>query len=100
MLGITITAAGKTAPLTQWLVADGRARLALPGCWKRTLDPVVKLVLTDCEKPQFQVKVATVNPQGKLSLEQYVSNSRRAYQNIWSSVSQDSDPGPPLIGGS
>ncbi len=97
VIGITITSSGKTDPLMQWTVADGRARLVLGGCWKHSLDPILELALTDCEEPQYAVKVATVDPQGKLSLEQYVKNSRRAYKKIWARVSQHGEPGPPEV---
>lgn len=97
LLGITITAAGKPDPIHQWPVAGDRARLLLDGCWKRSLDPVVELVLTDCEDPRYQVKVATANPEGKLSLGQYVKNARSAYEKIWSHVSRQTDAGPPEV---
>ncbi len=97
VLGLTIRSAGRAGKLVQWPVADGRARLVLSGCWQRSLDPVVELVLTDCDDPDVQVKAAAVDPKGRLSLAQYVANSTRAYRQIWHGVSQETDAGPPEV---
>ncbi len=97
VLGITITSAGRQGKLVQWPVADGRARLVLGGCWRRSLDSVVELVLTDCDDPGYQVKAVAVDPQGRLSLAQYVANSTRAYRQIWFDVTEQTDAGPPAV---
>ncbi|MDA8020607.1 MAG: hypothetical protein MPN21_24480 [Thermoanaerobaculia bacterium] len=94
LIGLVISG---SSSLSQWAVADGRARILLSGCWRRELDPVLELVLTHCDDPQYQVKAATVTPHEGMTLDSYVNNSLQAYAKIWRMRSRRTDMGPPKI---